>query len=218
MSWTENKVLLEYSEHTPCKDIFQAVCNELGSYYSTKGFKYSPSRPKIVGENGNIKLEIGFSSSRSNMPGNWVNLEILPGFYSKQLKKKGEADGFLFGHTGIFYHKYKDDKTQIRVNKIFGDVLERTDEYSDESKIIDSNNCNVYGLDEVRFNMILNFIDTKIIYWLHKIQTKEGIQELLTNASPTRVWALGLKESDSGFVKYIQLNFPDVNIKKELAK
>jgi len=105
MGWTDNKILLEYTRYTPCQEIFQAVCDEIGRHYQNLGFKYSRSTPKLVIENDKIKLEICFWSSRSNIPGEWVNLEILPNFYSLQLKKTSDKKGFLFGHTGIFYHK-----------------------------------------------------------------------------------------------------------------
>lgn len=215
--WTDNKTLLEYSQYTPCKDIFQAVCDEIGNHYLKKGFKYSRSRPKIAIQNEKLKLEIGFSSSGSNTPGQSVNLQILPSFYSKQLKDSN-INGYLFGHTGLFYHKYIDDVKRIRVNKIFGKTIERTDEYSNESKIIDSNNCNVYGLQKENFDKIINFIDTKIIEWFDKIQTKSGILELIENASPMRIWSISGKESNSDFVPYVKLNYPEIEIDNILEK
>jgi hypothetical protein len=218
MSWTDNKILLEYSKYTPCQEIFQAVCDELGKYYETEGFKYSRSRPKLTIEKGNIKVVIAFWSSRSNIPGDWVNLEILPNFYSKQLAKTSDTKGFLFGHTGLFYHKFTDNPKQILVKQIFGGELERFDEYSNESKIIESNNCNVYGINKEKFDSIIKFIDDKIIPWTSKLATEEGIFELIKNASPTRVWSLNGKGSNSDFIKYVQLNFPNINIEKELDK
>jgi hypothetical protein len=218
MSWTENKTLLEYSKYTPCQEIFQALCDELGKHYEAKGFKYSRSRPKLTIEKDNIKLVIAFWSSRSNTPGEWVNLEILPSFYSKQLTKTSDIKGFLFGHTGLFYHKFADNPKQILVKQIFGGELERFDEYSNESKIIESNNCNVYGIDKVKFDSIIKFIDDKIVPWTSKLSTEEGIFELVTNASPTRVWSLNGKGSNSDFIKYVKLNFPNINIENELDK
>jgi hypothetical protein len=216
MSWTENKTLLEYSKYTPCHEIFQALCDELGKYYEVKGFKYARSRPKLTIEKDNIKLVIAFWSSRSNTPGEWVNLEILPNFYSKQLAKTSDIKGFLFGHTGLFCHKFTDNPKQILVKQIFGGELERFDKYSNESKIIESNNCNIYGIDKEKFDSILKFIDNKILPWLSKLAIEEGILELLTNASPTRIWAINGKGSNSDFVKYVKLNFPNINIEKEL--
>ncbi|QWX84340.1 hypothetical protein H0I23_01410 [Cellulophaga sp. HaHaR_3_176] len=215
--WTDNKILLSYSEYTPCKIIFQAVCDEIGKNYSEKGYRYSRSGPKITIENEKIKLEINFWSSGSNMPGQSVNLKILPSFYSKQLKQS-KIDGFLFGHTGIFYHKYLDNSKKTIVNTIFGETFERTTEHTNESNIIDGHNCNVYGLQKENFEKILNFIDTKIIVWFEKIQNKNGILELTENASKMRLWTLNGKESNSDFVPYVKLNFPDVEIDNILEK
>ena len=96
--------------------------------------------------------------------------------------------------------------------------LNRINQYwlSNESKIIESNNCNIYGIDKEKFDSILKFIDNKILPWLSKLAIEEGILELLTNASPTRIWAINGKGSNSDFVKYVKLNFPNINIEKEL--
>lgn len=217
MSWTENKTLLVYTEYTPCREIFQAVCDELGKHYVTKGFKYSRSQQKLTVETESIKLIIGFSSSRSNIPGEWICLDIGPAFFSKLLGKVSKIKGFLFGHTGIFYHKYTDNPQLIKVRQIFGDELERLEEDSTESLLIDNNTCNVYGIDQQKFNQIIEFIDSKIIYWLPKISTEQGILELTTNASKTRKFDLRGKGVNSDFVEYVKLNFPQLDIEKKLG-
>jgi hypothetical protein len=218
MNWTEKRILLEQNKYTPCQEIFQAVCDEIGKVYEQKGFKYSRSKPRITIEKNNIKLIISFSSSRSNTPGDWVALEILPAFYAKQLSKSSNTKGFLFGHTGLFYHKYTDNPNQIRVQKIFGEIIERIDEHSNESKLIESHSCNVYGLDSIKFNKIIDFIDNRIIVWLDKLQTGQGILELTENASGTRVWSLNGKGGNSDFIEYVTLNFPNIDIVERLEK
>ncbi|WP_426485928.1 hypothetical protein [Flavobacterium sp. 2] len=217
MDWTDNKTLLEYSKRTPCKEIFQAVCDELGKYYQPKGFKYSRSQKKLTLEKDDIKLEIAFWSTKSNTPGKSVSFEILPSFYSKELAKTSNINGILFGHTGLFYHKYTDNPKQILVKQIFGDELERIDEYSNESNIIENHYCNVYGIDKEKFDAIVKFIDDKIVPWVSKLATNEGILELITNACPTRIGSLNGKGTNSDFVKYVQLNFPDIDIEKKLG-
>lgn len=214
MNWTENKTLLEYTQYTACQDIFQATCDEIGKYYQEKGFKYTGSRPKLTKEVDKIKLEISFWSSRNNIPGESVNLEILPNFYSTQLKKESKAKGFLFGHHTLFTHKHNSHIKEIRINQIYGEILNRIDEYSKESKLIDSHNCNVYGLDQKMFEKIIYFMDTKIISWLEKIQTECGIQEFLNDASPTRMRNLFSKNTNSDFIKYVALNFPGIGIER----
>jgi hypothetical protein len=214
MSWTENKTLLEYSKYTPCQEIFQAVCDEIGQHYEKKGIKYSRSRPKIVFKDKEIKLEICFWSSRSNTPGEAVNLEILPNFYSLELAKHSKIKGFLFGHTGINSKKYTDDKKKIRVIQIFGDILERIDEYSYESVIRFNHNCNIYGLDKEKFEKIIEFIDLTIITWIDKIKTEQGLHELLDNPTDMRIWSLNLngKGGNSDFVEYVKTKFPNIDL------
>jgi hypothetical protein len=212
MNWTENVVLKNSSGTTPCSEIFQAVCDELGHHYEQRGFKYSRSRPKVVSKEKEIKLEICFWSSASNTPGRYVNLEILPNFYSLELAKQSSIKGFLFGHTAIFDEKYTNDKRKIKVIQIFGDVLEREDEYSQESVIRHNNNCNVFGLDKVKFDKIVEFIDSKILPWTDKIRTEKGLLELLKNPTKTRIGSLNGKGTNSDFVNYVKAKFPQLDI------
>ena len=216
MSWTNNETLLNYSKATPCKEIFQAVCDEIGKHYEKQGLKYSRARPKIVYKDKDIKVEICFWSSRSNIPGESINLEILPWFHSLQLAKQSKTKGYLFGHTGLFIHKYTDNIKQRKIRQIFGDEEEYVYEYSYESIIKDNNNCNVYGLDEQKFKKIIEFIDNKILSWVEKIKTEEGINELIQDPSQTRIEALNLngKRGNSCFVEYVKTNFPNINIDK----
>ena len=218
MTWTSNKTILENSQYTPCQEIFQAVCDEIGKHFEKRGFKYSPSSPKITINDKILKVEICFWSSRSNIPGEYVNLEILPNFYSNQLIKEKKSKGFLFGHTGLFIHKYSDNPKLIKVRQIFGDEIERIDEYNHESVIKDNNNCNVYGLDEAKFNKIIEFIDNKIIVWIDKLKTEKGILELLENACNTRLWALNGNGGNTEFMEYVKMNFPQINIAELLKK
>jgi hypothetical protein len=217
MSRLDNKTLLEYSIHTPCQDIFQAVCDKIGRHYENSGFKYYSSGPKIVFKDEDLKVEICFGSSRSNIPGKYVNLEILPNFYSNEIIKIKKSKGFLFGHTGLFVHKFNDNPKQIKVRQIFGDETERIDEYSNESVITDNNNCNVYGLDEGKFDLIINFIDKKIISWISNLKTEEGILALTENPCRTRIWALNGKGGKSDFIEYVELKFPNIDIEKRLG-
>ncbi|GAB3782200.1 hypothetical protein GCM10028818_37570 [Spirosoma horti] len=217
MNLINNKPLFTHSKHTPCQEVFQAVCDELGKYYENRGFKYSRSRSKITYSDDTLKLEISFWSSRSNKPGEWVLLEILPAFYSKQLAKITKTKGFLFGHSGLFYHKYSADPRRIKVKHIFGDEEERIDQYSTESLVIDSHTCNVYELNQYKFQKLTEFIDKKIIIWLNKLKTEQGIKELLTHSSQRRIGALNGKYGNSDFMDYVKLNFPNVEVEKMLS-
>ncbi len=214
MNWTENKTLLNFSEQTPCKEIFQAVCDEIGRHYEHSGFKYSRSRPKLTFKDNEIKLEICFYSSASNMQGEYVNLEIIPHFYSVELSKLGKAKGYLFGLASIFSSKYSDDPKKIKIIQIFGDVIEREDPQGTESILRYNHNCDVYGIDESKFNKIIEFIDNRIINWVSRIKTEEGINELIENPTQMSIWALNLnqKGGNSDFKEYIKIKFPRINM------
>jgi hypothetical protein len=41
MAWTTNETRLNYNQYTPCKAIFQGVCDEIGEYYAQKGITVS---------------------------------------------------------------------------------------------------------------------------------------------------------------------------------
>ncbi|MDV7187948.1 hypothetical protein R3X25_11705 [Lutibacter sp. TH_r2] len=202
---------IDLTEIKTSKEYFQKVCNEIGKKYESKGFKYLSSRPKIIYKDTEIKLEITFWSSRTNELGNYINLEILPNFHSIELRKNKK--GYLFGHTSIFTKKYLKDKSKIRVNQIYGETLERTDEYSRESVIYDNNNCNVNDFNEYKLNKIIEFIDSKIIIWIEKIKTEEGIFELTENIPDSVTY--NLRESIN-FIEYCKINFPKIDILERL--
>ena len=82
-----------------CREIFFSFCHELGKYYSGFGGKFAKSGPHITFEEHGIKLQLCFASSGSNVKGSYVNLELLPKFYSKSVKAK---KGYIWGHPGVF--------------------------------------------------------------------------------------------------------------------
>lgn len=93
--WEQGSILNETSPYAAPKDIFQAVCNELGRYYSQGGAKYTKSNRKIKWSFERIRCEMGFWSSHSNIPGEWVNLEIVTSVYALD-KSEMERDGLLY--------------------------------------------------------------------------------------------------------------------------
>ncbi len=121
MNWTENNTLLNYTKYTPCKDIFQAVCDEIGRYYAQFGFSYARSRPKITFKNKDIKLDISFWSSGYNTPGDYVKLEIIPAFYDAKSTSKNP----LFYHIGLFCQPLMTDNQEfVRILDIFDEIIE----------------------------------------------------------------------------------------------
>lgn len=94
-TWQEGSVLYNKSPYVPPREIFQAVCDELGRYYSEKGAKYTRSNRKIKLKFERVLCELGLWSSHSNMAGEWVNLEIVTSVYALD-KTDMEKKGYLY--------------------------------------------------------------------------------------------------------------------------
>jgi len=144
--WTENSILTNQSEHTPPAEIFDEFCQAIGYYYQQKGYKYNKSRPKVKIESKDLFVEINFWSSRSNMAGSSVGLEILPYVGSKKLKKWIKTN-----KTGRNEYIYGPTKYDFRFQNIYGatvdfflDLILKIDQYiaaqldiEDNKKFID---------------------------------------------------------------------------------
>ena len=90
--WQESSILYNNSPYVPPRDIFQAVCDELGRYFSEKGAKYTKSNRKIKIKFEHLLCECGLWSSHGNIQGEWVNLEIVTNIYALDtggMEKKG---------------------------------------------------------------------------------------------------------------------------------
>lgn len=117
--WTENSILTNQSDTTPPAEIFDAFCQAIGFYYQQKGNKYTKSRPKVRIESKDLFVEINFWSSRSNMAGSNVGLEILPYVGSKKLKKWIKANG-----VGRNEYIYGPTKYDFRFQNIYGATVD----------------------------------------------------------------------------------------------
>lgn len=93
--WEKNSVLYNKSPYVPPREIFQAVCNELGRYFAQSGAKYTKSNRKIKWTLGAVRLETAFWSSHGNTAGEWVNLEIVTSIYAAD-KRDMEQNGLLY--------------------------------------------------------------------------------------------------------------------------
>jgi hypothetical protein len=182
MTYITHKTLLNHNENTPCKDIFQAACDEIGAYYvREKGFKYTPSRPKLVFETGEYKLEIAFFSTRTNVQGQSVTLQVLPVFYAKSSKNTENPKGILTGYPDLFYHPTDEMPPKMTINHIYGEVEFNTESWITESVIRDYHACDVYGLTEEKFHKILVFIDAKIIAKFEELMSQLTMKKALFN-------------------------------------
>lgn len=203
-----------HDQFTPCQEVFQKVCDEIGMHYEKKGFKYSRSRPKLIYKDSHISLTISFWSSRSNTPGQYINLEILPYLYSLEViknkrgrgEKKASSDGLLLGHPYIFRNTLiNSERGTVKVKKIYGTELVRFEGNESESVLILSNNCNLYGITIEKFNMILEFIESKIISFINLIKDSEQVKKYISESNRTRLQYIILNQ---GFLEYIEITFP----------
>ncbi|MBD10026.1 MAG: hypothetical protein CMC68_04610 [Flavobacteriaceae bacterium] len=136
VNWKNDSILKNYNDETKPSDIFKEVCDLVGDYYSEMGWKYYGSRPKIKRESNDLIVEINFLSSRSNMSGSYIQLEILPYVSSKKLKKWIKENDI--GRNSFIY----------------------------APKNYSFRNNNVYGITEDEFSSLLsemdNFIENKL--------------------------------------------------------
>jgi hypothetical protein len=117
--WTENSILTNQNDTTPPGEIFDEFCQAIGYYYQQKGYKYTRSRPRVKIETRDLFVEINFWSSRSNMAGSSVGLEILPYVGSKKLKKWIKAN-----KTGRNEYIYGPTKYDFRFQNIYGSTVD----------------------------------------------------------------------------------------------
>ena len=93
--WMKDSVLYNCSKNTSTKEIFQAVCDELGRYYAEKGKKYARSNHTIKWKGKHLKYQIKFNSSHYNLQGDYVCLGIVINIWA--LSTEGmERKGILY--------------------------------------------------------------------------------------------------------------------------
>lgn len=81
------------SERTQPKDIFDAVCHEVGRFFEKQdGFK--PTKRKVKWRGNHIRCELAFWSSHSNMAGGYVCFEIVTTVYAID-KRDMDRNGIL---------------------------------------------------------------------------------------------------------------------------
>jgi hypothetical protein len=210
-TWKEDSILNKYSKYTPCNDIFKAVCDEIGRYFIEKGYKYSSSRPKIALIDNDVKIEVSFYSSRSNIPGDWVAFEICISVisleYIKYKKEQGEkTQGRLFGEMALFSKKLENvTNGMVRIKKIFGEDIERIEDDRTEPELKIGKTLNVYGITTSDFLKLIDFLEKEVFIWTKKIDDKNEILKLINSTGKTGRWAL--KNSD--FRDYLGYKYAD---------
>ncbi len=193
MAWTENEILLNQRPTMQSRELFQAVCDELAKYYVKKGFKYTRSKPAITYQDKEIKLQIGFSSSRSNISGSHVVLEILPNIYTINPEKR-------------------------ILKQIFGEILEFEPSSENDTAVEENHNCNIWNIDEHKFKKILEFINESILPMIDMVKGEDGIIKFLEDKPKYIYPSLKGENVNSDFVPFCNLKFPDLNIEQLLSK
>lgn len=159
-TWQEGSILYNNSPYVQPRDIFQAVCDELGRYYSqTRGAKYTRSNRKIKLKFERVLCELGLWSSHSNIRGEWVNLEIVTSVYAldkTDMERKGllyikiRPENFnVYGIDSDLFFKiadYIDGKLELV--KSF-DTADGIREYYDEEKFVNEHNNNKIYFDRL---------------------------------------------------------------------
>lgn len=119
-----------HSPHTPPAKVFEAVCAELGAYYTERGAKYTKSNKRIKFTFERVRCEIGLRSSHSNMAGKWVNLELIPSIYAADTDGM-ERKGIL--NAGIRPENVNvvkiDDKRFAEIAALIDGLLEKARSY-----------------------------------------------------------------------------------------
>jgi len=109
--WTfESPILQRMSPHAAPKDIFQAACDELGRYFARDGLRYVRSRPRLEHKRGDFTLTMALWSSRSNLAGESIALEVVSAVCSTALKKWIKTTG-VGRNDGLFTVDTKDPET-----------------------------------------------------------------------------------------------------------
>ena len=206
MRESEN-ILFNHNRETACKDIFQAACDEIGLYFEQKGLKYSRSRPKLTLKDEEILLTIPFFSSASNQPGESVCMDILPNIQSVQLMKEKHPKPYILATSAMLTMKGDWENSQlVKSETVFGEKVERIVERSKEPLFMYSNTINVYGITKEQFQLLLSFIEEKIIIWFELIKKPEGISRILDN----RNYRTNYEIEHSGLLDYAKLKFPEL--------
>ncbi|MBD3638273.1 MAG: hypothetical protein HUJ25_13050 [Crocinitomicaceae bacterium] len=209
--WKQDSILANYSEHTPCKDIFQAVCDLIGDHYQNLDWKYARSRPKITFKDKQFKMEVAFWSSGYNTPGDYVNLEIIPAICSLELikhyKEQGEStNGYILGMMDFYHEKSEEVPAGIRrVINIDGKTTDLEEGRWPEGVLSFNKNINVYGITPELLEKIISFIDQRIVIWLEAMNNLDLLISLIDKLPDS-----SKKELKQGaFYEFLKLEFPE---------
>lgn len=206
--WDQDSILNYQNEFTPPKEIYRAVCDSLASYFANKGFKYSKSVPKLVKKVEEFQYEIIFRSSGTNRAGERVGMEINGYIRSRELIKREQSEkGYLNSPTTALGKILGGDYpigTKF-VKQIFGETISYVEEHRDFNEFTLNRYTNVYQITEVKFGMIVNFIETSILNWLDRLVSEQSMMECLRECSKPSKISL----QKSSFLKFVEMKYPN---------
>ena len=207
-TWENESVLNNYDENTPSKLIFNATLEEFARYFEPLGGKYLKSKKIIQFEREGILLNIGFNSSRSNMSGNWIAVELGISFFYKQFIVDNQLHtGLLLGDLDLFSKRLvsRPNGTMI-IRKIIGEDIERVEEHGMEAEERLGKVFNCYNLSTSDFLKVVSFLECEVLVWLNRVRNRANLESLINCAGNGAKWSL----SNSNFKRYLQLEFPDL--------
>jgi len=215
--WNQDNILNNQTEFTPPKEIYQAVCDSLGTYFSRKGFRYSKSIPKLVKKEEEFQYEIIFRSSGTNSAGESSRIEINGYIRSLELIKQDKNEkGYLNSPTTALGKILGGDyPTSTKfVKQIFGETISYVENHRDFNEYTFNRSANVYLITDEKFKMLIQFIEVNILNWLKRLVNEEEMLKCLRECSKHSKLSL----ERSSFLKYVEMKYPDKieEVKNEL--
>lgn len=130
--WEQGSVLYSDSPYIRPRDIFQAVCDELGRYYQGKELKYAKSKRELKWKGVHLWCTFGLWSSHSNIRGEWVCLEIVTSLFATDLSGMERKGVLSFDFRSQHFNVYGID------SKLFEEIISYIDETMRKVKELDT--------------------------------------------------------------------------------
>jgi hypothetical protein len=169
-TWSKDCILSHVDATTPSKAIYQAVCDEIGQFYQTKGFRYAPSNKKLQYQFEDFKFKLLFSSSHYNTVGEWIWVEISSGIYPIRLEKqykeaKETLEAIILFNLGLLDQLIPDSAvgTVVNVNPL-GEETETFEMGYPFALRKYSRSFNAYNITLEQFKKVLEYINKVIEY------------------------------------------------------
>lgn len=206
-TWSSDSLLYHVNASIPSKDIYQAVCDEIGRFYQTKGFKYAPSGKKLEYQYQDFKIKVQFASSHYNTGGEWVLLEINTGIYPQRLQKQYKESKetllpIILANVDLL--------DEVLLNKPQGTVI-GVDMFGREHEVIEegkpyalrkyARSVNVYNISLDDFRKILSYLNKVIQYSFSLVLNESTLVNHINSAYERKFYFLKEKR----FVDYLHL-------------